>query len=359
MLDNSIHLPGWFTEPGAYVLVDGQFGSTGKGLMAGVLAEYAYHSGDVPNKITTNAGPNSGHTAYFGHQSEKPEKIVTQQLPIASVFLNKLGHKPYTILNAGAVISPAILEREVAEYYDYRQVLIHPAAALITPADIEADHTTTAKISGTGKGIGPAMARKLMRHGGSYARDLYMPMLPRELPSWDQMFDWSRDVVFVETAQGYSLGINSARFFPYTTSRECTVMQAISDARIPARKVKKVVACFRTYPIRVGSVPDSSSGDWYSDQRELTWEEVGQPPELTTVTKRIRRVASWSRTQFVECVAANEPEVIFLNFANYLRPLELGVLIDTIEEDYGRVMGCKPVLLLGHGPHSHEVERVL
>jgi hypothetical protein len=29
----------WFEEPGAYVLVDGQFGSTGKGLLAAWIAE--------------------------------------------------------------------------------------------------------------------------------------------------------------------------------------------------------------------------------------------------------------------------------------------------------------------------------
>ena len=33
-------------------------------------------------------------------------------------------------------------------------------------------------------------------------------------------------------------------------------------------------------------------GDFYEDSRELSWGELGQSPELTTVTGRVRRVAT-------------------------------------------------------------------
>jgi adenylosuccinate synthase len=381
MLDKSINLPEWFKEPGAYVLVDGQFGSTGKGLMAGVLAEYAHLVGRVPNIITTNAGPNSGHTAYLDATEFTAdnvpdagnefvvgrglfaEKIMTQQIPVASVFLERLGHKPYTLLNAGSVIDSDILRKEhAASGIPPSRLMIHPNAAVITENDRIEDQNTLRRIAGTGKGIGPAIANKVMRTG-KVAFEEYRPMLPplaEGAREWDDFWRWDKDVVFVETAQGFSLGLNSARFYPNVTSRECTVMQAISDARIPYNKVRKVVACFRTFPIRVGNT-QGSSGGCYEDQNEVSWESLGLEPELTTVTKRVRRVFTWSRVQFRECIAANQPDVIFLNFCNYLSAAMLDALLDNIDEDWRRVMGSNgpsPTILLGFGPYSRDVRQV-
>lgn len=364
---------GWFTSPGAYVLVDGQFGSTGKGLLAAFLASV---SPSTITHVTTNAGPNSGHTAYFDNndacmsdgqaRNSSMTKIVTQQVPVMSVFLEKMGYYgANTLINAGAVIDDVKLATEVSEWLDSRRVFVHPNAALITDADRLQDQITLNKIAGTGKGIGPAIANKVLRHT-ALAGDFYAPTLPDGDRTWDNFWDWSRDVVFVETAQGFSLGLNSARFYPHTTSRECTVMQAIADARIPAQKVRKVAMSLRTYPIRVGNTfPEGSpgiasssgySGRGYPDQTELTWEEIGVEPELTTVTKRVRRVFSWSRIQFKEAVAANRPDLLFLNFCNYMDRATLLDLIQWIDDDYQEVMG-RPVesVLLGFGPFFTDI----
>lgn len=351
----------WCTEPGAYVLVDGQFGSTGKGLLAAYLAGIG--AGKITH-VTTNAGPNSGHTAYYdtdnGKEGEErystSERIMTQQIPVAAVVMNMMGSIFQTILNAGAVIDPEILDAEVKRYGV--GVFVHPNAALIDPAMVGLDKNTTAIIAGTGKGVGPAQARKLMRFDGkrSIASHVYLPDLPPNWESWDALWNWSKDVVFVETAQGFSLGINSARFYPHVTSRECTVMQAIADARIPAQMVKKVVATFRTYPIRVGNTATGNSGDWYPDQQETTWESIGQTPELTTVTKRVRRVATWSRIQFRECLAANRPDALFLNFCNYMSRQQLIDFVQMMIIDYTDVMGRDPEdFLMGFGPRCSDI----
>jgi adenylosuccinate synthase len=75
----------------------------------------------------------------------------------------------------------------------------------------------------------------------------------------------------------------------------------------------------RTFPIRVGNVPDGYSGDCYPDQVETTWETLGVEPEITTVTKRVRRVFTFSDLQYAEAVSVNRPTHVFLNFCNYLR----------------------------------------
>ena len=364
----ALNVAGWFNKPGAYVLVDGQFGSTGKGLLAGVLA---YHGAGAITHCTTNAGPNSGHTAYYKptvteEYTEKfgktPEvKIVTQQVPVASAFLSIMGYPNTTVINAGAIIDVEILGLEVVGWLDFKSVFIHPNAAVISTDNVAADKKVVASIAGTGKGVGPALQSKIGRDIKAVAHTVFGLQLPprgegEKDRTWDDFWDWTRDVVFVETAQGFSLGINS-KFYPNTTSRECTVMQALADARIPAQMLQKVIACFRTYPIRVGNSPEGGySGDYYPDQKEITFADIGQPEELTTVTKRVRRLFTWSRIQFRECIAANRPEAIFINFMNYIPEARRQEFIDLMVLDYVSVMGTKPrTILAGFGPRSEDV----
>lgn len=365
----------WFDEPGAYVLVDGQFGSTGKGLLAGYLA--CKGAGKITH-VTTNAGPNSGHTAYL----DGGRKVCTQQIPVASVFLEEMGYNVTTLINGGAIIDRDILLREVQEWFQgyapgEHPILVHPAAALICAQDRLDDGATLNAIAGTGKGVGAALARKIRRvpgHDPVIASEVYPPFVTYEtrgpngrvpsdvvgeyprIKSWDAPWDWTKDVVFVETAQGFSLGVNSAKFYPHVTSRETTVMQALADARIPAQMLRGVVMTLRTFPIRVGNT-QGSSGDCYSDQEETTWEALGLEPELTTVTKRVRRVFTWSRQQFKEAVAANMPDMLFLNFCNYLDEEALDTLVADMLDDYREVMGGSPdTILLGYGPHTKDIK---
>lgn len=342
---------GWFGSPGAYLLVDGGFGSSGKGNIAALIGAAL---GDQIDIITTNAGSNSGHVGYTpGGPKEGLDKIVTRQIPVASVVIQALGLNPKltTYLNAGAIIDPSVLEEESVRYG--LVPFVHPCAATIEEQDRQAEQSgAMAKIASTAKGVGAALARKVLRDPSAV-----WGVGHSELAPWN----WSKDRVFVETAQGFSLGLNEPRFYPYVTSRECTVMQAISDARIPAQMVKKVIMTSRTFPIRVGSTPDGHSGDCYPDQKEMQWTDLGVEPELTTVTKRIRRVFSWSRIQFREACAANRPDVLAVMFMDYLKPagVSQGRFMNDLINDYAAVMNKSPdFILTGWGPRPEDV-RVL
>lgn len=340
----------WFAEPGAYVLVDGQFGSTGKGLFSAYIACAAEIS---PTIVTTNQGPNSGHTAFW-----KGEKIVTKQVPVSSVFLERMGSFPLTYLNAGAIISAGVLLNEANQWLRSWPI-IHPQAAMVWNHHKEQDYKTTREIAGTGQGTGPALMEKLGRkkNGGNTARYVGFPNRPADwIPAgrtWDDFWHWNEDVVFVETAQGFSLGVNSS-FYPHVTSRECTVMQALADARIPAQMLKRVAMVVRTFPIRVGNT-EETSGACYPDQSELTWDAIGVEPERTTVTNRVRRVFTWSRDQFRGALAANRPDVLFLNFMNYLKPEDRPEFVAKVQEDYMKVMGKMPTCYYGFGPNLEDV----
>lgn len=301
-----------FENTGAHVLVDGQYGSTGKGVLAAWLALQAKEQGHVFAGVISNAGPNSGHTFYHGE-----EKHVLKQLPTFAVASSLMGIYTPIYLSAGAVINPDILRNEATKYPQC-YIIVHPNAAVITGDDIAAEGSgSIAAVAGTASGTGAAIARKVLRDPSAiWLNSPARHTMPPNVITDRAPIAASRYPYFVEVSQGFSLGINQ-KFYPKGTSRECTVQQAISDAGIPARHVSKVYASFRTYPIRVGDFGGHSSGGWYGDQLETRWEDLGLEPELTTVTRRIRRIATFSTDQFADAVRVNDPDWVFINFLNY------------------------------------------
>jgi adenylosuccinate synthase len=350
---NRLEAAGWFKNKGSYILVDGQYGSTGKGVGAAVLAAYADNTNLIPDWVISNAGPNSGHTAVV------PDgRWVNKQIPIATSVLDHLGHggKFLTYMNGGAVIDPEVMSEEYKALSASARACtyVHPHAAVVRPVDREANVDMVRSIASTGKGTGPAAAARILRSGMVYGD---MDVNPDTLPAYKypHLTHIANDMAFIETSQGFSLGINSG-FYPHCTHRECTVAQAMADARVSPSTLRNVMMVVRTYPIRVGNT-ENSSGDCYPDQEEISWKDLGQEPEYTTVTKRVRRIFTWSRMQFREAMEVNRPDTVFLNFANYLKMGELSRMIDNIRSDASTVGdGKQPLILVGFGPSTTDVE---
>lgn len=334
---------GFFQSFGAYVLVDGQYGSTGKGLAAGMLAEM-FH--DEVGFVTTNAGPNSGHTSYWD-----TEKVVLCQLPTFGVIARYAGSEPTIFMNAGAIIDRGRLQMEIEEHkIETFGLFVHPTAAVTSDAGSEHEKSTLVHdIGSTGKGTGAALAAKIMRGPdaviGGVDNDFMLGGMP---------LGAAKDaVVFVEVSQGFSLSLNAGGMYPYCTSRDCTVAQALSDANIHPNDLRQTMMVVRTYPIRVAG----NSGPCFDDQKELTWEELGQEPEITTVTKKVRRVFTFSVEQFKAAVACNQPEHIFLNFVNYLSPDSVEAFVqNNILKPYREIMKADPLsVILGFGATVDDV----
>lgn len=332
----------FLAEAGSWFLVDGQYGSTGKGLAASAIAEAC---GDLIDVVTSNAGPNSGHTFYAGD-----EKVVLKQLPSTAVYMAKTGIQQVPIyLNAGAIIDPAILGDEVHGHLG-REVRVHPSAAMITTQDFETETGMVGAIGSTAKGTGSAQARKIMRGQGAtigqaynYIRDM-MKVEPRQISPAER--------VLVEVSQGFSLGINQ-RFYPYCTSRECTVGQAMSDAGLHPSTYRGCMQVMRTFPIRV----HGNSGPVYYDQEELSWDQFDVEPERTTVTNKVRRIFTWSTDQYVDSLLANRPEYLFLNFCNYLERDKVDEFVyNRVYLPYVHLFGKDPKsVLLGWGPKVEDI----
>lgn len=340
---SSLSLAGMFWSKGVYVLFDGQFGSTGKGLAADLLEQYDHKINCHVDVVGTNAGPNSGHTAIL----EDGSRVFTQQIPVFSACrgLRSAAKQPMTMFNGGAILDMVYVDAESKQYNV--SPVIHSSAAMITEETVGMFSSDSLdKIASTGKGVGQAMAAKVLRvPGATYGGNSGYPYA--EIKGNP---DYCGNVVLLECAQGFSLGINSG-FYPYTTSRECGASQALADAGASPRDYQGGMMVVRTYPIRVGSTDKGDSGPCFPDQTETSWEALNLSRELTSVTKRVRRVFTFSMMQFEMSYRANRPSVVLLNFCNYMTDPELEQLTTKIRH----VLDHGVELLMGFGPKTSQV----
>jgi adenylosuccinate synthase len=342
---------GLFKHNGVHCVVDGQFGSTGKGALSAYLAEIAIKGGHDSKFSGTiySGGPNSGHTFYY-----HDEKIVLKQLPVFSAYMNRAGIHIPAYLSAGAIIDRDILRKE-AEAFPGLQIFVHPNAAIVTDEDKKNEENgPIAEVAGTRSGTGEALVRKIRRMPSVIASNS-LGLIAHNVSILNHRIKPERNSYFMEVSQGFSLGINS-HFYPKVTSRECTVMQGLADARISPRQLARVYMAVRTFPIRVGDVDGHSSGGWYHDQHETNWENLGVTPEITTVTKRIRRVASFSMTQFIEACWANDPDCVFVSHMDYLDENDRASLMEDLTAAKYH-MGKHFDFLVASGPKVGDVKR--
>lgn len=338
-----------FKYCGVHCVVDGQFGSTGKGALTAYLADEAIRKRQNFAGAIYSGGPNSGHTFYYDN---KPR--VVKQLPVFSAYtaLNNIRVPAY--LSAGAIIDREVLKKEAYEYPNI-PIFVHPNAAIVTDEDKKAEETgPISLVAGTRSGAGAALIRKIAREPNAIAGNS-LGHIASNVVIQDHRIKPERNAFFMEVSQGFSLGINS-QFYPKVTSRECTVMQGLADARIPPRYLSVTYMAIRTLPIRVGNIDGHSSGNWYPDQQELTWDQVGATPELTTVTKRVRRIATFSVEQFIEACYANDPDYVFVSHMDYLDPVRATSLKEDLY-DARRHINKYFEFLWAFGPKVSDVSR--
>jgi len=331
-----------------YAIIDLQFGSTGKGLLAGYLA-----ARNKPDGVVCAFGPNAGHTYIDAHG----RKFVHVMLPMGFMTAN------YVLFGPGSVVHPGILEDEILHardcgFYNF-QVAIHENAAVVCERHREAEATGNV-IGSTAKGMGAALIEKISRRGSNVARielrDTALEGMVVSVPAYNDIVD-SIDLMQIEGAQGHSLSVHHG-FWPYTTSRDCSIWQLMADCGLPWRngvalKPVSVYGTCRTYPIRVNN-RGHSSGPGYPDQTEIGWSDIGLQPELTTVTRLPRRLFTFSEQQIREAIRLNGVDGVFLNFANYDKN---GGLVSMIEDVIKRA-GSR-VRWMGYGPTDRDVRAVV
>jgi adenylosuccinate synthase len=358
------------------IVIDGAWGSTGKGKLVGILARK-----HKPELAVCNFMTNAGHT-WVPDNGTAP--VMVQQLPTSLI-------NPTTQLHiaASAAIDLKVWNGELDQFdvpYGVRHRLsVDPRAMVITKEDKEAEAASLHRISSTVKGCGAAVASKVMRKASlvqDYPNEFHKIIDTEKVVHVAIGAKWK---VLFETAQGFDLSLNHGTRYPYCTSRDITVAQALNDACVPPKAVGHVYASLRANPIRVGNAyeftkstgADGWSGPFYPDQRELSWEEVtglaGSDRALlerTTVTNKVRRIFTFSHQQLDRFIKVNAPDFLFINFVNYIDARCFGY--NVVPEDVSAFMRLfprveafvksveehgVPVAYLGTGPkHGHLVD---
>jgi adenylosuccinate synthase len=341
------------------MIIDLQYGSTGKGLLAGYLAKRENYDTAICAFAT-----NAGHT-YM--DANRGIMMMTQQLPtaISSPSVKNV------LLGPGSLIHPKTLFEELERYAPMmvgKTLMIHPHAAVVEDyhATLEQEWGMS-KMGSTTKGVGAAMIERIRRspkNPNIAAERLFAPMgfdLGKYVVTADKYaaaLAWAENVI-VEGAQGFSLSMYHGQY-PYTTSRDVTPWQIAADCGLPYSWASyiQIKGTLRTFPIRVSN-RDGSSGPCYPDQREISWSDIGITPELTTVTKLPRRIFTFSQQQLTDalrhCGGYWNTE-LFLNFANYIKDVDvMRKLVADIERPIAGRLNAPKVSWLGFGPDDHNV----
>lgn len=340
-------------------LVGAQAGSEGKGAVAAAIA------GDYGVHIRTG-GPNAGHTFY--HEGRK---WVARSIPCG--WINPAAK---IVIGPGAMIDVALLRKEAEEieaagYRIMDRLFVDENASLIDPIR---HHTFEGGVSGdahqligsTGEGVGPARMARVARR--TFPSDIPWAKLDlvgdrRDLFKWlhtHSGFDtvnlvnsWidKGENVLLEGTQGSTLSLTHGPW-PYCTSTDTNAGQLAVDAGISPSLVGMTILVVRTFPIRVAG----NSGPMY---RETTWEALGLEPEVTTVTKKVRRVGLYDGAQVERAVTLNRPAALVLTFADYIDDNVYGITdrkkITEPVWDFIRMVeetSTAQVIALGTGPDS-------
>lgn len=292
------------------VVVGGQYGSEGKGK---VVHHLAAELGAAA--VVRVGGPNSGHTSFAADGT----RHVLQQLPVAALL-----DGVDCLIGPGSYVDPDVFLAEVNRLeLDPARVRIDYRAMVVTAEDRaeEAASGMGARIGSTCSGTGAAVARRIRRPG----EDSLVTGVPELHPYLTDAVEHSRGLldrgrrIIVEGTQGFGLSLLQSPHYPYVTSRDTTAAGALAEAGLSPLDVDDVTLVLRAHPIRVAG----SSGPF--DAEEITWETVREegnlaaaPEELTSVTRRVRRVARFDPSIVARSIRANLPSRIVLNHVDYV-----------------------------------------
>lgn len=400
------------------VILDQAWGSSGKGKTSAWLADRF-----SVTAVSSSNFPNAGHTARFADGT----KFVAKAVPTAAVLKRVKGMGMECFISPGSGFDPLQMLKEWAES-GFPPIRIHGRASMVTPEHREREASgpdSTKHVASTMQGSAAAMVDKILRKPdvqlmGRFGRNDLMNWIVfacRTIPGFEDAWragpelgeegkpspeivdpaefrrmTWnmigSGRTWLHEGSQGYALSIDHGSHFPNCTSRNCTLQAQMDHMAVPPAMVGDVYLNLRTFPIRVGNVVEDGvqvgySGDFYPDCEELTWEDVarqaGMPPEeavalaereRTTVTKRIRRVATFSMQGLRDAAATNGATKLVVNFAQYLNWADAGLrggreafarlsketrkFVDDVQEASG-----VPVVLVGTGADHEDMISLL
>lgn len=322
------------------VVVGGQFGSEGKGKVALDLARRRRAAA-----VVRVGGTNSGHTG----AGDNGHLYALRQLPAAGLADGTL-----IVLPPGAIIDIEIFSREIELLGLERDRVRVDSMATVISADDKIEEKKAGlieAIGSTGSGTGAALQRRISRQPdkiGILAGDhpVLQPYIDNTTDVMRGLLEAGRRIV-IEGTQGFGLSLLHGGFYPKATSRDTTAAAFVAEAGLSPLDVDQIVMVIRTFPIRV-------AGDSGPLINETTWKQVAQDAgldpdhyELTTATRKVRRVGQFDSELVRRAISVNNPTDIVLNHLDYIdakvragRITEKTIaFIKSVERGIGRKIG--------------------
>jgi adenylosuccinate synthase len=231
---------------------------------------------------------------------------VLRQLPAASLARDAL-----IILPAGSLIDPLLLEAEVKRLgIDRDRLFIDSQASIVMRHHREQElaEGLDDRIGSTASGTGAALRERISRSANHVMAADHPSTKPYVRESCSEMLrslisQGAR--VVIEGTQGFGLSLWHGSNYPYLTSRDTTAAGFVAETVLAPHDVDDVIVVVRSFPIRVGG----NSGKL---DHEIDWRTVAVQArlpldyvELTSATRRIRRVARFDPGIVRRAITAN------------------------------------------------------
>jgi adenylosuccinate synthase len=340
------------------VVVGGQYGSEAKGKVVAHIAKT-----DGAAMCIRTGGPNAGHTCYPGGQ-----KHITRQLPSALAVPGVL-----LAIGAGGMVDVELLNRELRDLMMMQwnvmdRLVIDRFAAIVNSDAAKLEENVFglgSKLGSTQTGTGFTQSQRIMRQALVAS---HIPELARfhgDVAAHANHLLDQRRLVIVEGTQGFGLSMLHGQHYPFCTSRDTSASGFLSEAGLAPSTCDRVIMVMRTYPIRVGgnSGPIKHEIDWATIRKRS-----GYPhdlTEMTSVTKKVRRVGEWDWELAYRAAMVNRPTDIAIHGLDYLNYGDYGKtqyeeLSDLSKEFIDSVENLLkvPVTFAFTGPHQdHLIDR--
>jgi len=244
------------------IVVGGQYGDEGKGMVAKLLADRAEEAGRPYAWTGRVGGQNAEHRFIHGACD-----FCARILPSASCYRPNI----MAVLGAGHCFMPEHLIREATHLgVPLNRIIVDPHAMWLRPDHAKANLEIGNARGTTGWGVGAAIAEKVRRGPGTKLVgdcEELRQALGKNLRSVPEYIEESPGPALVEGSQGALLSLNHGHY-PYCTSKDVTVPALAAEMGFSYKRIRSVVGVFRTVLMRVPGHSGPAAG------RELSFDEV-------------------------------------------------------------------------------------
>jgi len=227
----------------AFIVVGGQWGDEGKGLISAFLsvrekAAYTCRAG---------TGSNAEHGIYL---QDKKTYLKTNQLPLGWIFSKDSQIR----IGSGVAVNPDLLLQEIGKYKLNDRVLIDYRCPIISKEHIASEQNSKSMqgIGSTFSGTGYCRSDFVLRKA-KQARDIevlkpYITDVTAEINKLS-----SDSSIIIESSQGTFLSLAVSSDYPNTTSDNVTTNAALDDVGLNWKKLSGVILVVKALPTREGA----------------------------------------------------------------------------------------------------------